>query len=781
MKSLYLKQEEFERIFKHHLKVSSYSMSIRTLFGERLSRRIKYDPYYQRNYVWDKAKATFFIESILLGTDIPPLIFFNSGGQIEVIDGRQRFETIQKFKQNTLTLTLQGLHKLPQLQKESFNSIDPWIQQIFDDAKIRIFEFEVINEPRLDPSLEDKIKKEIFRRYNSGITPLSTAEIDNATYDDDDVTNILKKKLAEHGFLLTGIVDTFLGARGARSNSQLTLSLEFLRKYLILTEFPISAYAAGNNRKEILDLFYDFLVSNTENPEKLCESYIEQIRLVLKLRNLIKNTDVTTNRLVFECILWALNVITKEKPGVDIYFDHTSAEKIELHYVSNSRLYSQDNSFYYRSVIDRFRDTAYFFGEMYGVDFGIYIRDQAFKDNLRQRRQSEKEAKLKLEELDGLRANKPDPSLVPIDEIVNELNTKRYLIRPSYQRQERISVNKASAIIESIILGISLPPIFIFKSKDGIKEVVDGQQRLLSILAFLGKQYLDESGRLCYSNISNFALKNLKILREYNEDRYNELDESLKDRILDFRLQIIEIDSKVNPNFEPVDLFIRLNNKPFPIKDNSFEMWNSFVDKDVIQCIKEVTDRNIDWFFLKVRAPDKNKDRMHNEEMITMLAYMRYKGDYTNSLGVYLRDEKLNCRIKEKRSISVLLEDLSLQELRKRTFLDSVDHVASFIANLGVVLGDGDKRKALNVLLGLDEKRSVIKRSLVDFYMLYLLLGKVETECIRFVKFDNVCRDMRIIQDRLRNASGAEINSGYLDGFHSELNRMIATYANIGQ
>ncbi|RID81948.1 DUF262 domain-containing protein [Mesobacillus zeae] len=47
-----------------------------------------YDPYYQRNYVWDADKASYFIESILLGTEIPPLVFFNTGKQIEVIDGR---------------------------------------------------------------------------------------------------------------------------------------------------------------------------------------------------------------------------------------------------------------------------------------------------------------------------------------------------------------------------------------------------------------------------------------------------------------------------------------------------------------------------------------------------------------------------------------------------------------------------------------------------------------------------------------------------------------------
>ncbi len=776
VKSLYLNQDEFERIFRNYLKISSYSMSIRTLFGERLSRKIKYDPYYQRNYVWDRVKASFFVESVLLGTDIPPLIFFNSGGCIEVIDGRQRFETIKRFKQGDLTLGLQGLHKLPQLQKNSFNTMDPEIKDTFDDAKIRIFEFEVINEPRLESSLEDKIKKEIFRRYNSGITPLSTAEIDNANYDDDDVTNLLKKRLTSDSSLLENVVHCFLGPRGIKSNSQLTLALEFLRKYLVLTQFPISAFAAGNNRKEILDLYYDFVVSNTENVSQLCNSYLQRIDLILDLRKNLSGKDLFQNRLVFECIFWAVDVIQKELPNTVVTFDKETINKIERHYSENSKLYSQDNSFYYRSIIDRYKDTSKFFENLFNVDFKIYLKDDAFKENVKQLRQSEKDTKLKLEELESLRANKPDPSLLPVDEIVNELNTKRYLLRPSYQRQERISIYKASAIIESIILGISLPPIFIYKNKDGIKEVVDGQQRLLSILGYVGKQYLDELGALCYTNNSNYALKKLKILKELNDKRYGDLDDGIRDKILDFKLQIIEIDEKVNPNFEPVDLFIRLNNKPFPIKDNSFEMWNSFVDKDVIQKIKNVTDKNIGWFFIKVRSEDRTKDRMHNEELITMLSYICYKGDYGNSLGVYLRDEKLNCRLKEKRSISVLLEELTVQELKKEEFLESIEHVAVFIENVACILGKIKRKSKLNEFFGIERRRS-----LVDFYMLYFLLEKVCRKKINHLSFEILRNDFMCIQNLLRNTERKNIDEEYLNKFHDKLKSLIVKYSEYSQ
>src|SRR5690606_27802563 len=108
---------------------------------------------------------------------------FKSGKKIEVIDGRQRFETLKRFKENEITLKVKGLLELQILNKLSFNKLSPSNQETFLSSNIRIFEFEIINQPNLDEEIIDKVKKEIFRRYNTGITPLSRDELDNAKYD----------------------------------------------------------------------------------------------------------------------------------------------------------------------------------------------------------------------------------------------------------------------------------------------------------------------------------------------------------------------------------------------------------------------------------------------------------------------------------------------------------------------------------------------------------------------------------------------------------------------
>ena len=70
-------------IFKNNLKIENSLRSIQSIFlNQRYSSKIDFKPYFQRNYVWDTEKASYFIESVLLGTEIPPLVLFK--GNVEV-------------------------------------------------------------------------------------------------------------------------------------------------------------------------------------------------------------------------------------------------------------------------------------------------------------------------------------------------------------------------------------------------------------------------------------------------------------------------------------------------------------------------------------------------------------------------------------------------------------------------------------------------------------------------------------------------------------------------
>lgn len=158
---------DITEIFKEKLKIDNIVKTILSVFlNSRYLSKIDYKPYFQRNYVWDDEKASYFIESVFLGTEIPPIVLFQTHGKNEVIDGRQRFETIFRFLNDRLILKESGLHSLKILAGKKYSQLEDDIKESFEATRIRIIQFSVVDEPKLSEEQEDKIKKEIFRRYN---------------------------------------------------------------------------------------------------------------------------------------------------------------------------------------------------------------------------------------------------------------------------------------------------------------------------------------------------------------------------------------------------------------------------------------------------------------------------------------------------------------------------------------------------------------------------------------------------------------------------------------
>ncbi|MFD1030188.1 GmrSD restriction endonuclease domain-containing protein [Metaplanococcus flavidus] len=741
MADLFLKDEEIKEIFKNHIKIDSKVMSIETLFAnERRTRSTVFDPYYQRNYVWDTDKATYFIESILLGTEIPPLVFFNTGKNIEVIDGRQRFETIKRFKDNQFHLTKNGLNIFGDLQKKSFGDFDVNLQDVFWDTKLRIIEFSIVNEPKLDYRKEDQIKKEIFRRYNSGITPLKNAEIEKAIYINDDTTTFFKRKFKEGEKDYIEFLDIFFSEREkelGKKGITLEKAMSKVRVFLVLHNIPINYYSTSKSRKELIQKFFESLSENTQDVEELYNNFFKKIELLKIIKNKLSAKKVEHNKLVFECLFWAFTIMEQEGINLERINKEDINERLINFIGKNINIYTTENSHFYKEMKERYSGTASFFEDLFNINFEIYIKNNVTtQKKLKTIMNNSSDTHQIIEVFESLRLNKPDASSTTIDDICRLMNRKRFLVRPSYQRGESINQMKSSAIIESILLGINLPPIFIYKRLDGILEVVDGQQRLLSILGFIGEEFLDENGELSSSEKNNYKLNKLRILDELNGKSYQDLNDVLKEKILDFNLSLVTIDAKINPQFDPIDLFIRLNNKPYPIRENTFEMWNSYVDHEIVSKIKQVVSKNNMWFYSKLQ-----NTRMENEELITTLAYFEYKEEYPDAnddLDIYQRTDKINFRVKSKVEITKVLNIASEEEEIKRRFLKSISEVEKFLKKLKLLLVDKDVsenvedylKEELTKLFYLQHSKGA-RRTLQSFYALWNVLSKISYEMIR--------------------------------------------------
>ena len=82
---------------------------------------------------------------------------------------------------------------------------------------------------------------------------------------------------------------------------------------------------------------------------------------------------------------------------------------------------------------------------------------------------------------------------ISIGELTNMYTEGELIISPDYQRLFRWDLRQKSQLIESILIGIPLPSIFVAQDNQGRWEIVDGLQRISTLLEFQGVLKAEES------------------------------------------------------------------------------------------------------------------------------------------------------------------------------------------------------------------------------------------------------------------------------------------------
>lgn len=129
-------------------------------------------PDYQRDFAWDKARQSKFIESVVIGLPIPYVFVADvsdkkgSEGRLEVVDGSQRIRTLAAFISGELELI--GLEKLDSLNGFRFTDLLPSRQRRFNRRTIRMIE--------LTERADEEVRRDIFERINTGSEELNDME-----------------------------------------------------------------------------------------------------------------------------------------------------------------------------------------------------------------------------------------------------------------------------------------------------------------------------------------------------------------------------------------------------------------------------------------------------------------------------------------------------------------------------------------------------------------------------------------------------------------------------
>ncbi|MFC2994220.1 DUF262 domain-containing protein [Acinetobacter sichuanensis] len=212
-------------------------------------------------------------------------------------------------------------------------------------------------------------------------------------------------------------------------------------------------------------------------------------------------------------------------------------------------------------------------------------------------------------------------------------------LQPEYQRKFVASLKIASRLIESILMDVPIPVIYLAEEKDGTFSVIDGQQRLTSFLSFI-------TGK--FPNGDVFKLTGLTVFKELNRKTFEDLDKALQTKIKTTTIHTILIKKESNEDVK-FEIFERLNTGSTALNED--EIRNSVYRGDYIKLLSELENNKT---FDQLVKKDNFKNRMIYRGMIlrffalTEKSYLNYKPSMKQFCNKELRDNRFITQEKQK-------------------------------------------------------------------------------------------------------------------------------------
>lgn len=172
---------------------------------------------------------------------------------------------------------------------------------------------------------------------------------------------------------------------------------------------------------------------------------------------------------------------------------------------------------------------------------------------------------------------KIDKDQYSIYEMKRKYDRGKICMDPSFQRNFVWKNKQMSELIESVIIGIPLPLIYLAESQKGDLVVVDGRQRLTTFVKFLNNE---------------FRLNGLRILKEINGYGFSDLEKDKRyskyaTNIEDFQL-VVQVIKYPTPDKVRFDIFDRVNRGGTPL--NKQEMRNALYQGQSTQMLQELSE-----------------------------------------------------------------------------------------------------------------------------------------------------------------------------------------------
>ncbi|EMJ3468016.1 DUF262 domain-containing protein [Vibrio harveyi] len=211
-----------------------------------------------------------------------------------------------------------------------------------------------------------------------------------------------------------------------------------------------------------------------------------------------------------------------------------------------------------------------------------------------------------------------------LETMVKKIDRNIVKLNPDYQRRHRWSEQTSSRLIESLILNIPVPFVYISQDVDVDVEVddevarysvIDGQQRLTAIYNFFKNKY---------------SLEGLEVLKDLNGSFYNNLPPFLIRRLEERTIRCLRIDSTLDGQVK-YDIFERLNSGSVKLEPQ--ELRNATCRGPFKELVKKLAKNETFASLCQLEPKGKRVQKMEDEELVVRFFALTYKDGYKDYKG----------------------------------------------------------------------------------------------------------------------------------------------------
>lgn len=217
---------------------------------------------------------------------------------------------------------------------------------------------------------------------------------------------------------------------------------------------------------------------------------------------------------------------------------------------------------------------------------------------------------------------KSDRMDMSFGEIINMYKDGEILISPEYQRAFRWDAQRQTDFIESILLGIPFPSIFVATNEDGKWELIDGLQRVSTVLSFFGELNDDTK--------NNLTLLSGNIIQELKDVSIDNLPLELKLSIkrTACRVEIIQKESNFQMRYE---LFKRLNTGGEGLTRQEIRncIYRGFKEYKYFNSKLVTAANNRDFRRIVAISEEQTEKKLYEELVLRFFSLYNFRLDYT--------------------------------------------------------------------------------------------------------------------------------------------------------